>query len=156
MRYTIGHYLIYISEGLLRDIEQYKQRCGENESGGVLFGKKKENVSEYYIVDLSFPNIRDSSSRFTFLRNAEAAQVIIDKKWHDSEGYINYIGEWHTHPEKFPTPSRTDVNTYKKISKDMSSLFPISINIIFGTANIFYICGYQNGKMIFEENIEYE
>ena len=156
MTFTINSFQIIINDKILVDIQKYKQLCSENESGGILFGKKKEKAEEYHIVDLTFPNENDSSTRFSFLRNAKAAQIVINNIWEESDGYINYIGEWHTHPEKNPTPSGTDIKTYKKISKDSSSLFPISINIIFGNANIFYICGYKNGKMVFEERVRYE
>ena len=156
MTITIEKYAINISDDLLRNVSLFKQTKNENESGGVLFCKKKVGLDEYYIIDMTLPNKHDKSSRFSFVRNAKEAQKIIEKKWKDSDGYINYIGEWHTHPETSPSPSFVDIKTYKQISKDKSSLFPISINIIFGNANLLYICGYRDGKIIFEERVNYE
>lgn len=156
MTIEINSIIVDISDDIIERICAFKQCGSENESGGVLFGKKKVDCDTYYIIDISTPNENDKSSRFSFLRNAKAAQKIIENKWHESEGYVNYIGEWHTHPESNPAPSKTDIKTYKQISKDKSSLFPISINLIFGNANEFYICGYQHGKIIFEELVNYE
>ena len=147
MELVFGEYKININDYVLNVLKGYKQIEDKKESGGILFGKKSLDSNHYFLVDLTVPNSDDLCSKFSFLRRAKNAQKIINEKWEGSGGYVNYIGEWHTHPEASPTPSRTDIKTYKKISKDKSSLFEISVNIIFGNCNLLYICAYKNGKI---------
>ena len=156
MKIEIDSFVIIIENRIFLEVQKYLQRGNEDESGGILVGKKENDNDIYHIVGLSFPNECDKSTHCSFVRNAQEAQKIIEKTWQESGGYVNYIGEWHTHPELFPSPSRTDKKTYRQISKDKSSLFLVSINIIFGNKFDCYICGYKNGKMIFERTLNYE
>ena len=156
MRIEVCNYSIEISDSVFDIIKPFIQMNNENESGGILFGQKIEGKNEYHIVGLTTPNKSDKSSRFSFVRNAKNAQKVISKKWKDTSGYVNYIGEWHTHPERNPKPSSIDLKTYETISLDGSSLYPISINIIFGNTSSFFICGYSCGSIIFEEVVNYE
>ena len=154
MELIINNYTVYIEDDVLEKLRSFRQTDNNShESGGILLGKRIKNKNIYYIVDLSKPNKYDSSSRFGFVRNAKAAQRYIKKAWKNSDGYVNYIGEWHTHPEPCPSPSSTDRNCYITISKEKSSPFQLTINIIYGNANAFYICGYKDKNMIFERTI---
>lgn len=155
MEININEYTIFIEEDVLKKIRSFRQiDKDKGESGGILLGKKVKNKNIYYIVDLSKPNECDTSSRFGFVRNAKAAQKYINSTWKKSHGYINYIGEWHTHPEIHPSPSSTDVNCYIRILKEKTSPFQLNINIIYGIADTFYICGYKNKTLVFERTID--
>uniref|UniRef100_UPI003CED28D9 Mov34/MPN/PAD-1 family protein n=1 Tax=Enterobacter cloacae complex sp. 280C5 TaxID=3395861 RepID=UPI003CED28D9 len=35
-----------------------------------------------------------------------------------SDGFLVYLGEWHTHPEDFPQPSSTDLRSWRTGLKD--------------------------------------
>ena len=65
----------------------------------------------------------DKRSRFSFIRSKISAQRIVDKKWHDSNGIENYLGEWHSHPENCPTPSHTDRELIQQVIKDDTNVF---------------------------------
>ncbi len=117
MRVTkIGNYEIYFTEDVLLLISKFKQiRHKQNEAGGILLGQVKKN--SIYITRISFPSSHDKSSRYSFSRNKNNAQAIIDYEFHNSNRRTIYLGEWHTHPEEFPTPSNTD----RKMIKDQFS-----------------------------------
>lgn len=104
----IGKYEVVFSEDVLDLISKYKQkRKKHNESGGILLGQVKND--KVYILKASIPNSKDKSSRVSFLRNKEYAQHIIDYEFANSQGKTIYLGEWHTHPESYPTPSVVDI-----------------------------------------------
>ena len=105
------------------------------ESGGVLIGRVLTDSNNVVIDLVSEPCSHDKQKRFAFFRS-NAHQDILTQVWQKSNGTLNYLGEWHTHPEEHPTPSQTDFkNWYKKLkSKGIDTLFLYFI--IIGTKSI--------------------
>lgn len=48
---------------------------------------------------------------------------------------INYIGEWHTHPNMQAVPSSTDISSLKEITEKVKGVLPGTILIIAGKEN---------------------
>lgn len=106
--YNVLGFQIHITESVMKILESFIQDTRKkNESGGILLGQVKEN--NIYIQKITTPNKFDRSSRFGFIRDKDAAQIILDYEFMNSENTITYLGEWHTHPEKIPTPSTQDL-----------------------------------------------
>jgi integrative and conjugative element protein (TIGR02256 family) len=98
---------IIIARSVLNLIERFKQsNKKDNESGGILLGQVTDK--EVYILKITTPNKFDRASRYSFDCNKDAAQVIINYEFLNSEQKTIYIGEWHTHPEDYPNPSGVD------------------------------------------------
>lgn len=103
---------VYISQSTIDIIERHKQnKRATPESGGILLGQVRGN--EIFILKASTPNKFDKSSRNSFSCNKDAAQIIIDYEFLNSDKKTIYLGEWHTHPENFPTPSGIDQKMIK-------------------------------------------
>ncbi len=83
------------------------------EAGGVLLGRFLKDSKNIIVDHISVPMIGDKRSRFSFVRNKKMHQKIIDNEWLKSNGTCNYVGEWHTHPEDYPTPSNVDTDNWK-------------------------------------------
>jgi integrative and conjugative element protein (TIGR02256 family) len=104
---TQGKIEILIARSILNLIEKFKQTSkNANESGGILLGQVTDD--KVYILKFTTPNKFDKASRYSFDCNKDAAQVIIDYEFINSERKTIYIGEWHTHPENYPNPSGVD------------------------------------------------
>ena len=67
------------------------------------------------IDNATVPGLDDVSTRTTFHRQLEPAQTIVDASWKLSGGTVNYLGEWHTHPEPIPWPSGIDLENWARI-----------------------------------------
>lgn len=102
-----------------------------NESGGVLLGYIYGDHDR--IVKTSNPSVYDSWSPLTFNRSKDYAQKQINRCWQKSGGYMNYLGEWHTHPEKNPTPSSQDKSMIKDIVKHNKMQIDYAYLIIVGS-----------------------
>lgn len=147
MRLTqLGNYRIFFTDdviSLLGNFIQIKQT--QNEAGGILLGQVKEK--DIYITRISFPSTRDRSSRYTFDRSKKSAQAIIDYEFYNSGKRTIYLGEWHTHPEKLPTPSNVDRKMIKdQFSKNLLNE-PFLLQYILGTKG-FYLGIILPGKII--------
>ncbi len=75
--------------------------------------------SQDVVIDMiSFPMPGDKATRTTFFRKKKAHQQIIDREWEASNHTCTYLGEWHTHPEPYPSPSSIDDTNWKRKLRD--------------------------------------
>ena len=92
------------------------------ECGGVLLGRFIKESKDIIVDMVTKPMKGDKQTRYSFKRLSPLHQFIIDSEWNKSKGTCNYLGEWHTHPEPVPTPSRVDINDWKrKLKTDIFS-----------------------------------
>lgn len=87
------------------------------EAGGVLLGRFIKNSKNIVVDKVTTPFTSDIRERNRFKRGEEH-QKRIDEIWISSRGKCNYLGEWHTHPENYPEPSRKDKDEWKKLLKE--------------------------------------
>ena len=85
------------------------------EAGGVMLGRLILGTSDVVVDAVTGPCTADKYSRFTFFRSRRRAQQVVDEAWHTSRGTKIYLGDWHTHPEDIPNPSRQDLRNWRKI-----------------------------------------
>lgn len=118
------------------------------EAGGVMLGRYILNSRDVVIDKITFPMPDDRATRTTFIRKKRAHQLIIDREWEASGHTCTYLGEWHTHPEAFPSPSSIDTFGWKKKLKkdifDSDNLF----FLIVGTAEMRMWEGHKSSKTI--------
>ncbi|MUK60727.1 peptidase [Aliivibrio fischeri] len=101
-----GH-LVVLTEHVLAVLEKYRQtRRQDNEAAGILLGEKRGQ--HIVITDLSEPGKGDLRKRNLVDRRGKHHQQKVDDCFQLSGGTVNYLGEWHTHPEDFPKPSQKD------------------------------------------------
>lgn len=93
--------------------------------------------SQDVVIDkISFPMPGDRATRITFFRKKKAHQEIIDREWDASRHTCTYLGEWHTHPESYPSPSSIDDTNWKRKLKDDIVNSDSLIFLIVGTSEM--------------------
>ena len=103
--------LVVITEHVLAVLEKYKQtEMKDNEAAGVLPGEVRGQ--HIVVTDLSEPGFGDLRQRNLVDRQGKHHQQKVDDCFQLSGGTVNYIGEWHTHPEDFPQPSQQDRSSW--------------------------------------------
>ena len=138
MKILLKDTCLIIPEHIIKMLNRFCQTSSwDNESGGILLGKKELNKSRYIISAISKPSEKDKATRTSFVRSKETGQEIINEYWKHSKGVVNYLGEWHTHPEKRPIPSTTDRQLLATILKDGSSVFPELFMVIVGQTDLY-------------------
>lgn len=104
----------------------FQQNSAEDtEAGGILIGFRRDPHIE--IVSLTTPLPKDQRSRRGFKRRDSGHQALARQHWRESNGLLDYVGEWHSHPEARPSPSWLDRNEWKKIlkSRNVPMIFAI-------------------------------
>ncbi len=86
----------------------------EPEAGGVLLGRWLRDGSAVIVDEVTTPGGTDEAGRYTFHRSHEHHQRLTDEAWERSGGTCVYLGEWHTHAEPDPTPSRIDLDDWQR------------------------------------------
>ena len=108
--------LVLIEPSVLEVLGKFRQdTAAKPESGGILLGYRRS--SHLHIVEATSPLSGDRQSRFGFDRSARGHREIALHRWRDSNGFIDYMGEWHSHPEMEPCPSSIDISGWLAILK---------------------------------------
>lgn len=93
---------------------EYKQNINSKpESGGILLGYRRGE--HLHVVQATTPQKNDVASRCSFTRKDPFHQSAALAKWHESGETLDYLGDWHTHPEYEPSPSRVDFEGWEQL-----------------------------------------
>jgi len=145
MKYVIGNNkFLEISPKAIEVFEKYKQNHGKNEAGGILLGRCYKD--KIVIERVTSPNSSDKAMPTFFDRNREKAQQIVNGEWSYSKGERIYLGEWHTHSEPSPQPSKRDRDMIYNMLKNTIMEIDFLFTIIVGTND--YWVGYQKSKKL--------
>lgn len=107
--------MVYVVEGtdqkvilcssVIEQVTRYRQICHDApESGGQLFAHITS--SEIVISCATVPYKEDRRSRFRLTLDRWRQKLDIRQLF--SKG-LHFVGEWHTHPENYPSPSEMDL-----------------------------------------------
>lgn len=123
-----------INDDVLESFRTYHQlENSDTEAGGVLMGRFIEGSSDIIIDLITEPSKKDKRERYFFKKHLETHQKLVDKTWEESDGTYNYLGEWHTHPEQYPSPSFHDRREWKRVLKKTQCESSFLFFIIVGT-----------------------
>ena len=138
---------ILVSETVLNQIEEITRSHYPNEFGGVFIGSKNE--TDFIITDILIPD-EYRNGRTIFIREPGNLNDRLKELHKKTAGKIQYIGEWHSHPDGPTIPSTTDVKAMKDIAKDKNININKPLLMIAGISEIsfskdFYI--YDNKRL---------
>ena len=105
---------LLVEPSVLDILGRYRQLTPDAlEAGGILLGFRRG--AHLHVSDATVPQPSDVRHRFSFHRRASNHQAIARKRWSLSNRTMDYLGEWHTHPEDMPAPSRIDLRNWESI-----------------------------------------
>ena len=102
--------LILLDHKVVETATASMRTSGVNEAGGVLLGFRRGPHLHGTIATV--PASRDKATPIRFHRQDSRHQEIALEAWRRSSGYVDWIGEWHSHPGGSPTPSHVDLKTW--------------------------------------------
>ena len=107
--------LVYFTPEVVQTFAKHRQRYPRQpESGGVLLGRRRGRHFEVVHATSPFPS--DKQWWTGFARERGGHQAAATDLWAASRGEVDYIGEWHTHPEAEPSPSGIDRREWRLLA----------------------------------------
>ena len=107
---------VIVTSSVLRQINKYRQiAVFDVEAGGILLGARRGRH-----IDITFattPKRGDRGSRASFLRFSSFHQSFAVRAWHRFSHKLDYVGDWHTHPKRNPSPSPIDRMEWLKLAR---------------------------------------
>ena len=88
------------------------------EACGMLIGHHPKYTDDIVLDRLTLPQPSDKRTRTYCHRSQADHQRLLDAEWKLSHETRTYLGEWHTHPEAVPRPSRLDRKSWTKAVKE--------------------------------------
>lgn len=125
-------YSVVIKNSLICKIEKEYNQARYFEVGGILLGRISLDRKTIFIDNAETVKSKKIYS-LAYIRNGKKAQKLINYILRATEGEMNYLGEWHTHPGIAPIPSFRDRNTIIELTKEKdSNYFSFTILLIMG------------------------
>ena len=111
-----GGAILRLSDAAVATMHNHVQRHPKStEAGGILLGRMLMKSDDVVVDEVTVPGPHDSRNRFRFSRARQPAQTAVNDAWTRSSGELNYLGEWHTHPEDDPQPSGHDQKDWRRL-----------------------------------------
>ncbi|SDE85586.1 integrative and conjugative element protein, VC0181 family [Terriglobus roseus] len=99
-----------------------------NEAGGQLFARISPSCIS--ILRATGPRPTDHRTRYGYIPDHTKEQNEINEMF--KEGLL-FIGDWHTHPQKIPSPSRSDQLSIRNVFRGSRHHLPALLLLIAGT-----------------------
>jgi hypothetical protein len=132
---------LFVSEKVLRILNETRKSKLPNETGGVLIGSYDTEWKELYVVD-TIVSPKDSTETSTsYIRGIDGVEEKILKIEKKTLYNLTYLGEWHTHPDG----SSTNMSEDDKIQLEwiqevvLGKGYP-GVMLIIGEKDISYYC----------------
>lgn len=128
MKYVFQDTLYVFSDSCLETLASHRQRsCLSSETGGQLFARFE---TDRVLVDrATLTKGKTKRSRFSFWPDREAERQDIRALF--DEG-LHFLGDWHTHPEPRPTPSRPDTTKMREVFQQSRHELRVMLLVIVG------------------------
>lgn len=99
-----------------------------NESGGVLLGYANDGV--VVVVEALGPGPDARHAPHRFVPDASFHERQIEQRFHESEGALTYLGDWHSHPSGDDLLSKQDRRTLRRIAAEAAAFCPRPLMLI--------------------------
>lgn len=122
MSITISNleYKVKIKSEVIKLLTFFRQlNISDYEAGGILIGYETLN-GDIIIEYATQPCKKDKRTRISFDRVDKKHNKILKSIWKKHGNIHAYVGEWHTHPEKFPNYSLQDKRNWIQIGSEMN------------------------------------
>jgi integrative and conjugative element protein (TIGR02256 family) len=123
---------IIITDPVLRHFLRHRQKLPfQKEAGGQLFARCAGD--EVQVVEATGPRETDRRGRNFYYPDRGREREEITVRYQSG---LHYVGDWHTHPTRYPSPSDVDVRNIGEIVSRSEHQLNAFVLVIVGTAKL--------------------
>ncbi len=112
---------VLLEECVLSHFVKYRQIADSDlEAGGQLYIKKGSDRNIFSICCATGPKKEDKRNRCSFIPNRRSENLEIKEYYRKG---FDFVGDWHTHPEDEPIPSKIDIKSAQNCIRKSNKLF---------------------------------
>jgi integrative and conjugative element protein (TIGR02256 family) len=139
--FRLHDWAIHIDDWILNKLATLRESRLPNETGGVLLGAFDTYNRICYVVDVVSSPPDSTEWPTSYIRGCEGLTAKVDEVKRATLGQINYIGEWHSHPQGAAIrPSDDDFKAYAWLTAHMQAEALPAIMIIIGDDKRVCLC----------------
>lgn len=127
-----GRYTVSILPACLDAMLQIAGKYHPHEVGTSLIGRYSEDGFDAYVIDVAPLSSDSRGTARAFRRGVRGLRGFYAWLRRHYQGKRYYVGEWHSHPNALPVPSRIDDLNQAIISANVKTNCPESILVIVG------------------------
>ena len=116
-----------------RRIAEIVARYPGVETGGVLAGFDDSSLGAIVIVGASGPGAWAQHAPYRFNRDPQHCQRWLDECVTASSGVLDFVGEWHSHPEPNPEASTVDIRSHVALAANPACHRTLLVMLIAGS-----------------------
>jgi integrative and conjugative element protein (TIGR02256 family) len=113
---------VVLPEPVLEEMEREADRHAPDESGGVLLGyRDRDDPRLIQVVSQVGPGLDAVHEPYRFEPDAAWQDDRIAAAYAESGRVVTYLGDWHSHPQGSPSPSKLDRSTARRIARSRTA-----------------------------------
>jgi integrative and conjugative element protein (TIGR02256 family) len=120
---------VVLSPAALRQIRAEIRRVKRAETGGALVGEVLNGIVR--VTAASGPGPQAKLKFTSILIDGNHATSFCDREFDQSNGRIDYVGDWHCHPGWSLAPSSRDNHAMKEMAEHTPALDYLPVSLIF-------------------------
>lgn len=121
---------LIVPAALLAELVIETYRSFPLETGGILLGQSNGETMTLSVVIGPGPSA--THGRFSFDPDQRWQVAEVAAAWRGSSGPLEYLGDWHTHPNGRPHPSKLDIEALRTIREAADARVARPIMLIVG------------------------
>lgn len=121
---------LIVPAALLAELVTETYRSFPLETGGILLGQS--NGATVTLSVVIGPGPSATHGRFSFDPDQSWQAAEVADAWKRADGQVDYLGDWHTHPNGRPHPSRLDIEALRTIREAPEARVTRPIMLIVG------------------------
>lgn len=115
-----GDWIVLTSEYVVNEINKLSETAFPDETGGALIGRVDRQRKVIYITDAWKAPVGSYATRTGFSRGLAGLKTKIAMLEKDTNEYLSYVGEWHSHPPlNQPELSSIDTPTANRMAVEL-------------------------------------
>jgi integrative and conjugative element protein (TIGR02256 family) len=111
--------IVWLSSRVMETMQEYGRELFPLENGGILLGWR--SGEDRVVVDLRGPGPLALHGRHCFIPDHDWQVNEINQAFEASDGTLDYLGDWHSHPGGVAEMSDLDSATLLRITRRVSS-----------------------------------